>query len=47
LGTKHSAHFCFDNQAFYYGGEFDAVVVVEVVLRISVSMIKLSSRRRI
>jgi hypothetical protein len=43
---KHSAHFCFDDQAFYHGGEFDAVVVV-VVLRISVSMIKLSSRRRI
>jgi hypothetical protein len=45
-GSKHSAHFCFDDQAFYDGGEFDAVVVV--VLRIFVSMIKLfSSRRRI
>ncbi len=44
LGTTHSAHFCFDDQAFDHGGEFDAVVVV---LRIFVSMIKFSSRRRI
>ncbi len=43
---KHSAHFCFDDQAFYHGGEFDALVVV-VGLRIFVSMIKLSSGRRI
>jgi hypothetical protein len=44
LRTKRSANFCFDDQAFYDSGEFDAVVVV---LPIFVSMIKLSSRRRI
>jgi hypothetical protein len=43
-GTKRSVHFCFDDRAFHDGGEFDAVVVV---LRNFVSMIELSSRRRI